>query len=123
MCICEQNVNFDYTNSRYINPLILDSYICRLMKKIISIFLIIIISIQCLPVKELGKCIFESSFIEEDICDKSLEKKEGNDFLKGFFIEEYNIEQIASTTGDYYTENIDLYQSPVADQSIQPPNT
>ena len=92
------------------------------MKKIISIFLLIIISIQCLPVKELGKCIFDSSFVEDDICSKSLEKKEVKDFSKEFFSAENNIVSIISTTAVYYNENIDLYKNPIADLSIQPPN-
>lgn len=100
----------------------LDVYICTLMKKIISILLLIIISIQCLPIKELGKCIFDSSFIEDDICNKSLEKKEVKDFPKEFFSPEYNIESIISSTAVYYNENIDLYKNPFADLSIQPPN-
>ena len=92
------------------------------MKKIISIFLLIIISVQCLPVKELGKCIFDSSFIEDDICNKSLEKKEIKDFSKEFFSSDDNIEAIVSTIIVYHKENIDLYKNPFADLSIQPPN-
>ncbi len=92
------------------------------MKKIISIFLLIIISIQCLPVKELGKCIFDSSFIEDDICDKSLEKKEIKDFSKEFLGSDDNLEAIVSTIIVYHIENIDLYKNPFADLCIQPPN-
>lgn len=91
------------------------------MKKIISIFLLIIISIQCLPVKELGKCILESGFVEDDICD-SIEKKEINDFSKEFFNPEYNIESILVSTTVYNNDNIVLYENPFADLSIQPPN-
>lgn len=92
------------------------------MKKIISILLLVIISIQCLPVKELGKCIFDSSFIEDDICNKSLEKKEIKDFSKEFFSLEYNVEAILGTVLVYHIENISLYKNPFADLSIQPPN-
>ena len=92
------------------------------MKKIISILLLIIISIQCLPVKELGKCIFDSSFIEDDICNKSLEKKEIKDFSKEFFSLDNNIESIVSITAVYYNQNIGPYKNPLADLSIQPPN-
>ncbi len=92
------------------------------MKKIISIFLLIIISIQWLPVKELGKCIFDSSFIEDDICNKSLEKKEIKDFSKEFFSSEYKVEAIITTVIVHHMENIDLYKNPFADLSIQPPN-
>jgi hypothetical protein len=91
------------------------------MKKIISIFLLIMISIQCLPVKELGKCIFESSFVEDDVCS-NLEKKEIKDFSKEFFSVEFNIASIISTPVVYYNHNTDLYKNPFADLSIQPPN-
>ncbi len=92
------------------------------MKKIISIFLLVIISIQCLPVKELGKYIFESSFIEDDVCS-NLEKKEIKDFSNEFLSVEYNIASIIFTTVVYYNDNTDLYKNPFADLSIQPPNT
>ena len=91
------------------------------MKKIISIFLLLIISIQCLPVKELGKCIFESSFVEDDIIS-DVEKKEFKDCAKEFFYTEYNVETSFSTSIVYHIKNISLYKNPFADLSIQPPN-
>ena len=91
------------------------------MKKIISIFLLIIISIQCLPVKELGKCIFESSFVEDDVCD-NVEKKEIKDFSKEFFRTDYNVEKFLSDVVLFHNETISLYKNPFADLSIQPPN-
>ena len=91
------------------------------MKKIISIFLLFIIGIQCLPVKELGKCIFESSFVEDDVCN-SVEKKEIKEFSKEFFTSDYNVETALSLIILLDTENINLYKNPFADLSIQPPN-
>ena len=91
------------------------------MKKIISIFLLFIIGIQCLPVKELGKCIFESSFVEDDVCN-SVEKKEIKEFSKEFFTSDYNVETTLSLIILLDTENINLYKNPFADLSIQPPN-
>lgn len=91
------------------------------MKKIISIFLLIIISIQCLPVKELSKCIFESSFVEDDVCN-SVEKKEVKDFSKEFFSSDYNVETTLSHIVLVHHEHISLYKNPFADLSIQPPN-
>ena len=91
------------------------------MKKIISIFLLFIIGIQCLPVKELGRCIFESSFVEDDVCN-SVEKKEIKEFSKEFFTSDYNVETALSLIILLDTENINLYKNPFADLSIQPPN-
>ncbi len=93
----------------------------RLMKKIISIFLLIIISIQCLPVKELGRCIFESSFVEDDACN-SVEKKDIKEFSKEFFSSDYCVEPTLSLIILVDTENINFYKNPFADLSIQPPN-
>ena len=92
------------------------------MKKIISIFFLIIISIQCLPIKELGKCLFDSSFVEEDVCNNCIEKKEIKDFSKEFFTTDYNVEGLQSSITPYYFEHADLYQNPYSDLSIQPPN-
>lgn len=91
------------------------------MKKLTSIFLLFIISIQCLPVKELGKCIFEQSFVEDDIAN-NIEKKEIKDFSKEFFSSEYNVENTFSKVVVYDFESTNLYESPFADLSIQPPN-
>lgn len=92
------------------------------MKKLTSIFLLFIICIQCLPVKELGDYIFEQSFIEDDVCT-SVEKKEIKDFPKEFFGTDYNVEPAFSKIIFYYFESINLYKSPFVDLSIQPPNT
>ena len=91
------------------------------MKKLISIFLLIIITIQCLPVKELGKCIFESSFVEDDVCN-SVEKKEIKEFSKELFSLDYNGEPTSSLIILVDTENINFYKNPFVDLSIQPPN-
>lgn len=91
------------------------------MKKIISIFFLVIICIQCLPVKELGKCILESSFVEDDVCN-NVEKKELKDFAKEFFRVEYSMGSLIAASKVYHNENIVLYKNPFADLSIQPPN-
>ena len=90
------------------------------MKKLISIFLLFIISIQSLPVKELGKCIFDQSFVEDDITN-NIEKKEIKDFSKEFFSSEYNAENTLSKVVVYDFESTNLYESPFTDLSIQPP--
>ncbi|MFN0083037.1 MAG: hypothetical protein ACKVOM_11015 [Ferruginibacter sp.] len=92
------------------------------MKKIISILLLIIISIQCLPVKELGKCFFDSSFIEEDISHKSLEKKEVKDLCKEFFTINTEEDSLILQGNFYAVETAEIYVAPFADLNIQPPN-
>lgn len=92
------------------------------MKKIISIFLLIIISIQCLPVKELGKCLFDNSFVEEDICHKSIEKKEVKDLCNEFFTTNTEENSLTLLTNFYAFETAEIYVAPCADLNIQPPN-
>ena len=46
------------------------------MKKLITIFLLSVLCIQCLPVKEMGKCLFNCDFTEEETCKKVVDKKE-----------------------------------------------
>ena len=95
----------------------------RLLKKAITIFLLLIISIQCLPVKELGKCLFDSSFVEEDVCGKHLDKKETKDYDKEFCLTAYT-EQITSLirTSFYRSKNTSLFLGPVTDVTTPPPN-
>ena len=85
-------------------------------------FLLFIICIQCLPVKEQEDYIFEQSFIEDGVC-RSVEKKEIKHFSKEFFSTDYNVKPTFSKVVVYHFESIDLYESPLVDFSIQPPNT
>lgn len=92
------------------------------MKKIISIFLLVIISVKCIPIKELGKLFFESSYVGEDAYNKGVEKKEGKDFNKEFFTLNTDGRTLASLAKYYSIESIAIYTDPSADLSIQPPN-
>ncbi len=65
--------------------------------------------------------MFESSFVEDDVCN-NVEKKELKDFAKEFFRAEYNIGSLIAASTVYHNENIALYKNPFADLSIQPPN-
>lgn len=95
----------------------------RRLKKIITIFLLLIISVQCLPVKELGKCLFDSSFVEEDVCVKSVDKKETKDYHKEFYFTTYS-EIIASDLqfSLFSRKNTALFLGPVTDVTTPPPN-
>ena len=94
------------------------------MKKLISLFLLFIISIQCMPAKELGKSIFEQSFVEDDDINNNVEKKESKQFFKEFFFsKECSVWPTFSKVIVFHFKSINLYESPLADLSIQPPNT
>lgn len=93
------------------------------MKKLITIFLLFIISVQCLPVKELGKCLFDSSFVEEDVCGKSVDKKETKDYAKEFYFTPYTEIKTSSLQGTIYSRrNTVLALGPVTDVTTPPPN-
>jgi hypothetical protein len=93
------------------------------VKKIITIFLLLIICIQCLPVKELGKCLFDSSFVEEDVCGKNLDKKETKEFHKEFDFINHSPIIISSQTSSFYSrKNTALFVGPVTDVTTPPPN-
>ena len=94
------------------------------MKKIITIFLLLIISIQCLPVKELGKCLFDSSFVEEDVCEKSFDKKETKDYTKEFYFTQYAETKTSNLQSSLYSrKNTALFLGPVTEVNTPPPIT
>jgi len=45
------------------------------MKKAITIFCIIVLSVQLLPIKQLGKCFAENQWVEEEGCKQSTGKE------------------------------------------------
>lgn len=95
----------------------------RPLKKIITIFLLFIISVQCLPVKELGKCLFDSSFVEEDVCGKSVDKKETKDFSKEFCATSFSeLIKFSRTPVKFCKKNTNLFLSHVVDVTTPPPN-
>ena len=85
--------------------------------------MLLIISVQCLPVKELGKCIFESSFVEVDVCDKGVEKKESKDYSKEFFFNDFFHTLNASKKSIQFRKlNTHHFLSHVVDVTTPPPN-
>lgn len=58
--------------------LAIDKQICfsnlRPVKKIISILFLVIVSIQFLPIKQMGKCLFDNQFVEEEVGKVQMEK-------------------------------------------------
>jgi hypothetical protein len=92
------------------------------MKKLLTIFLLLIICIQCLPVKELGKCLFDNNFVEEETCKKPCNEKDG--------VYEAKEMLFANATQDF-SGNIDhlkiipsvhLHAHPVTEVTTPPPN-
>lgn len=91
------------------------------MKKALTIFLLFIISIQCLPVKELGKCLFDNTFVEEECCKGDVHKKlviEVKDLLF------YTIPESPAAEPQSFlaVRSTELHDSPAADVTTPPPN-
>ena len=92
------------------------------MKKFITIFLLTIISIQFLPVKQMGKALFDNQFVEEEVCKKGVEKsagiEPGSDLL--FFDLRPNYTSMVAV--EYILINTALHKPPVTDIVAPPPN-
>ena len=95
----------------------------RLVKKIISIFFLFIISIQCLPVKEIRKSLFDSTITEEELCGKSMDKKQSPDNSKEFCLEQIIFPaNTQNNKSRLFNASADLFSTPSADVTTPPPN-
>ncbi|MEO6406399.1 MAG: hypothetical protein ABIY51_12005 [Ferruginibacter sp.] len=91
------------------------------MKKILTILFLFIISIQCLPVKEMGKCLFNNQFLEEELAKKGIEKPA---CCKEFVFSVSTQLNLINDENVVYSNNKTLLLShPVADITTPPPNT
>lgn len=91
-----------------------------LMKKFFSILFLLIISIQFLPVKQMGKCLFDNTFIEEEMAKKGMEKP--TDQVKELI--EYNVcfNQSIYISTVFFNVNTKLHTHPVTEITTPPPN-
>ena len=107
-----------FNNLQKVHPLSL-----RLVKKIITIFFLFIISIQCLPVKELGKSLFDNTISEEELCEKGIDKKQLPDNCKEFYLDHTALPANAfHNIKRFFKIDTDLFAAPPADVSTPPPN-
>ena len=76
-----------------------------------------------MPVKELGKCLFDSSFVEEDVCGNTVDKKETKDFSKEFYFTAFTNNVTSPKKSSLYNRiNTALLLAPVTDVTTPPPN-
>ena len=93
------------------------------MKKIISIFFLFIISVQCLPIKELGKSLFDNTITEEELCEKSIDKKQLSDNCKEFYSDSTPLQANPQNNKTrFFNTHADLFAAPLADVTTPPPN-
>ena len=90
------------------------------MKKIVSIFFILIICIQCLPVKQIGKCIYDNTFIEEEMVKKAFKSPVSQP--QDIFSQRFLFPQPNCTVTSFITVNTKLHQHPITEVTTPPPN-
>jgi hypothetical protein len=90
------------------------------VKKTLTIFLLFIISIQCLPVKELGKCLFDNTFVEEECCKGDVKKQMAD--IKDLLFYSMPESPAVEPQSFFAIHNTELHDSPAADVTTPPPN-
>ena len=91
------------------------------MKKVITIFCFIVLSAQILPVKQLGKCIAENQWAEEEACKQGAGKV--LDFTRQPGVDMYNLyvpEHMAKSW--LFVIDVGLVQAPLRTIVVPPPN-
>ncbi len=99
-----------------------------MLKKLFSIFLLFIISIQCLPVKEIGKFMFDTTITDDELSEKDIEKevekKQQNETIKDIYciiFEEFSI--ASSHKKIFINHTFCILPSPAVDVTTPPPNS
>jgi hypothetical protein len=93
------------------------------MKKLLSIILLTIITLQILPVAEIGKFIYDKEYVEDDCCEHiEKEKKFNTDkFLLQPF---YQAPTLTKKTQNHFPITATgLHAHPISDVTTPPPNT
>lgn len=92
------------------------------VKKILTIFFLVVISIQFLPVKEMGKCLFDNQFVEEEVYKKSIEKsaslEPGNDLINF----DLSPQHLPLQQNNRQPRKTALHKPPITDIVTPPPN-
>ena len=91
------------------------------MKKVITIFCFIVLSAQILPVKQLGKCIAENQWAEEEACKQGVGKV--LDFTRQTGVDMYNLYVPVHTVKSWvFVIDDGLVQAPLRTIVVPPPN-
>ncbi|MEO6537131.1 MAG: hypothetical protein ABIT07_12250 [Ferruginibacter sp.] len=90
------------------------------MKKFFSILLLLIISIQFLPVKEMGKCLFDNTFPGEEMAEKGIEKS--FDPVKELLYQRICLTHLTPVTTVFFSISTKLHTHPDIEITSPPPN-
>lgn len=92
------------------------------MKKLLTIFLLLIISMQILPTVELCKYFNDKEFVEDDYCeDAEKEKKFETEFLYQAEYS-YTLQSIKQSQNHFPIAATGLQPHPIEDVNTPPPN-
>jgi hypothetical protein len=90
------------------------------MKKIFSILFIAIICIQFLPIKQMGKYLYDNTFIEEEMAKKEVKAPAG--IIKECIAYQTNFPQSIFITTTFFSSNTVLLSHPISEITTPPPN-
>ena len=91
------------------------------MKKIVTILFLLIISIQFLPIKQMGKCLFNNQFVEEEVC-KNIEKSKSTEPGKDLICFDFTPQSFYVETVIFSSRKTALHKPPITDIIAPPPN-
>lgn len=76
-----------------------------------------------MPVRELGKSVFDNTITEEELCEKGVEKKQLSDNCKEYCLDHTALQANAfHNKKRFFNIDTDLFTAPPADVSTPPPN-
>ncbi len=88
------------------------------MKKIITIFFLLVLGIQILPIKAMGKTLYDNNFVEEEVCKKE------------YFTPQFTVQDVSELMSPPFAANNDFFldlctplsSEPFFTIEIPPPN-
>jgi len=92
------------------------------MRKFFTILFILIISIQFLPIKQMGKCLFDGQFVEEEVCKKGIEKSKSTEPGKDLIFFNLSPDAIYVEAENFSSRKTALHTPPITDIIAPPPN-
>lgn len=92
------------------------------MKKFFTITFLLIICIQFLPIKEMGKCLFDNTFVEEEVCKKGIEKSKSTEPGKDLIFFDLAPQIVYIQGQPISRRKTALHKPPITDIIAPPPN-
>lgn len=94
----------------------------RTLKKLITIFFLLLISIQFLPIKEIGQCISDSAFIEEEVIKNIASEYLPTAPVIDLEYGEQNVLSYNTIVKTYFVADVEIHKPPIKEVLAPPPN-